>query len=458
MEHSGHHFIAIIGGSVSGSEAALQLAERGFRVVVFDQLALPYGKIEDGLPKWHAKLRDKEERAIDEKLMHPNVRFVPLAQLGKSLDFDDLVRNWGFSAVLLAIGAWKDRPLPIPGLMKFTGKGLICQNELIKWYNHCHEPGYGQKNYKLVDGAAVIGGGLASIDVIKIIMIRTVQEKLAERGIIVDLFTMERGIDRILKQHNLTLQDLGMKGATLFYRRTSYDMPLKPYSGEEEREKARHIANKLLSISQKRYLFNFEPLSIPVGYAEKDGQLAGMVFQKAEIVEGRVKPIQGSEFTFKTNLVVSSIGSLPETIKGVPMKNDLISTSAFDKCQIDGFDHVFAIGNAVTGRGNISESKTHAKESAAAILEEHLEWDEIQFNDFLRDLESDVDGQVSAITTRLSSIEPMPDAVIRQILDRTADMQKKVGYSDYQSWKAKHLPVRLEDLPGRLDPYLASMQ
>lgn len=42
--------MAIIGGSVAGSEAAYLLAEKGVRVVVFDQKNLPYGKIEDGLP------------------------------------------------------------------------------------------------------------------------------------------------------------------------------------------------------------------------------------------------------------------------------------------------------------------------------------------------------------------------------------------------------------------------
>ena len=75
MEHSGKHFIAIIGGSVAGSEAAYMLAKKGFRVVVFDQKNLPYGKIEDGLPKWHVGLRNKEERLIDERLNHPNIRF-----------------------------------------------------------------------------------------------------------------------------------------------------------------------------------------------------------------------------------------------------------------------------------------------------------------------------------------------------------------------------------------------
>jgi flavin-dependent dehydrogenase len=61
------YFVAIFGGAVAGSEAALQLSRRGIYTVVFEQNALPYGKIEDGLPKWHVKLRNKEEEKIDEK-------------------------------------------------------------------------------------------------------------------------------------------------------------------------------------------------------------------------------------------------------------------------------------------------------------------------------------------------------------------------------------------------------
>ncbi|RMG76343.1 MAG: hypothetical protein D6714_21495, partial [Bacteroidetes bacterium] len=82
------HIVAIFGGAVSGAEAAHQLVQRGIRVVVFDQKALPYGKIEDGLPKWHVKLRDREEAKINEKLSHELVEFVPNVTLGKDLDFE----------------------------------------------------------------------------------------------------------------------------------------------------------------------------------------------------------------------------------------------------------------------------------------------------------------------------------------------------------------------------------
>ena len=52
--------VAIIGGAVAGSEAAAACAARGAIPVVFEQGARPYGKIEDGLPRWHEKLRVKE--------------------------------------------------------------------------------------------------------------------------------------------------------------------------------------------------------------------------------------------------------------------------------------------------------------------------------------------------------------------------------------------------------------
>ena len=62
------HVVAICGSAVSGSEAAAICAARGIAAIVLEQNARPYGKIEDGLPRWHAKLRAKEYQAIDANL------------------------------------------------------------------------------------------------------------------------------------------------------------------------------------------------------------------------------------------------------------------------------------------------------------------------------------------------------------------------------------------------------
>ena len=137
MSHK--HLVAIFGGAVSGAEAAFQFAERGIPCVVFDQNKLPYGKIEDGLPKWHVKLRDKEIGRINEKLSHPLVQYVPSVGLGRDVDFKAIAEDWGFSAVILAIGAWRDRPLPLEGVDQFIGNGLYYQNPFIYWFNHKHE-------------------------------------------------------------------------------------------------------------------------------------------------------------------------------------------------------------------------------------------------------------------------------------------------------------------------------
>ena len=56
------HCIAVIGGAVSGAEVAGTLAERGVEVAVFEQNPRPYGKVEDGLPRWHVALREISDR------------------------------------------------------------------------------------------------------------------------------------------------------------------------------------------------------------------------------------------------------------------------------------------------------------------------------------------------------------------------------------------------------------
>src|SRR5260370_39311505 len=94
-----YHFVAIVGGAIAGSVAAEILADNGIHAVVIEQNERPYGKIEDGLPRWHVEQREQEYRRIDARLRKPRVFFLPLTKLGRDPDFQDLSNNWGFSAV-----------------------------------------------------------------------------------------------------------------------------------------------------------------------------------------------------------------------------------------------------------------------------------------------------------------------------------------------------------------------
>jgi NADPH-dependent glutamate synthase beta subunit-like oxidoreductase len=192
MPENAKYYVAVIGGATSGSVAAELLADKGMQVAVIEQNNRPYGKIEDGLPRWHAQQRKQEYALIDGRLKKRGVSFVPATKLGRDVEFHDFCSTWGFSAVIMANGAWRDRDLGVPGANQFIDKGLLYQNPLIYWYNHKNEKSYSGPRYETPDGTVVVGGGLASIDVVKILQLENYERALAERGIHVEMHELEK--------------------------------------------------------------------------------------------------------------------------------------------------------------------------------------------------------------------------------------------------------------------------
>jgi NADPH-dependent glutamate synthase beta subunit-like oxidoreductase len=345
--HPGH-FVAIFGGAVSGAEAAYQLSQRRIYVVVFEQHHLPYGKIEDGLPKWHAKLRDQEEQKIDEKLNNPYVHFVPATRLGTDIGICELEEEWGCSAIMLAIGAWSDRHLAVPGVDEYVNKGLYYQNPLVAWFNHYHEPNYKGPHCKVENNTVIIGGGLASLDVVKIVMLELVQNALASRGYKVDMFQLERvGIKKVLEELNLNPADLGVNKCHLYYRRRVIDMPISPDAPPdappEKIEKVHQVRKKIIHHFQSKYLFEFHEQFLPYDKIVENGRLVGMKFHRTEIVQGAAKPIAGTNIEVRASLFISSIGSIPEHIPSIASEGEIFRLKDPKIGKVTGYSNVFAI-------------------------------------------------------------------------------------------------------------------
>ncbi len=450
-ELNNKHFIAVIGGSVSGSEAVNLLTEQNFKVVVFDMNKLPYGKLEDGLPNWHHNLRDRQTSVINEKLKRENVYFIPNTKIGRDISFEELKNDWGFSSVILANGAWKDRDLSINEINKFIDKGLIYQNSLIYWFNHKHEATYKGPKYTMKNNTLVVGGGLASLDVMKIIMIELLQTALKEKkGILVDMFTIEKkGIDTILETYQTNLEELEIQPPTLIYRRNAEDMPLKsPVDDTPENiEKAKAVSKKLLDKYVEKYMFNFIPLSSPIGYLEENGTFKGMVFQKMKSENGKLIATDET-FEIKSSLLISSIGSIPEKIENLTYQGDSLKLKEQSEYSVYGFLNVFAIGNAVTGKGNIQDSKQHGKQMTEKIITEHLTEDALE--DWLvaynNEITDKVKENVTSIMLEVENQKVPSDESILILGQKIATLQKKVGYTNFESWLSEHLPVRLENM------------
>ena len=66
------------------------------------------------------------------------------------------------------------------------------RNRLIYWFNHYPEKAYDGPRFDLPPGAIVIGGGLASIDVVEVLQIGTSLQALRARGVQEDMLRLER--------------------------------------------------------------------------------------------------------------------------------------------------------------------------------------------------------------------------------------------------------------------------
>src|SRR6185437_1905546 len=344
------HVVAVVGAATAGAEIAHILAKRGAQVVVIEQNPRPYGKIEDGLPRWHVKQRRDEYEEINRRLDHPNIEFVPLTRMGADVTYDDLRQRWGLSAVVLAHGAWRDRPLAVEGADQYVDRGLVYQNRLIYWFNHYPEKAYDGPRFDLAPGAMVIGGGLASIDVVKVLQIETALKALRARGIEEDMLRVEReGLEPVLAARGLKYADLGVTPCKLYYRRRVLDMPLSdiaPDAPPKRAEAMRAARAKILDKAQRKYLFEFEPLRVPTGLIVEDGRLVGLQMSRTEVAEGQVRTIPDSASPVRASLIISSIGSIPEQIPGIPAKGEVY---AYIDAKVglldDGPTAVYAAGN-----------------------------------------------------------------------------------------------------------------
>jgi ferredoxin/flavodoxin---NADP+ reductase len=451
MAEKGLHFVAIIGGAIAGSVCAEILADHGIRVAVIEQNSRPYGKIEDGLPRWHVEQRKQEYGRIDARLKKAGVYFIPSTKLGQDLDFHDLCNEWGFSAVILANGAWRDRDLGVAGADKFVDKGLIYQNPFIRWYNHKNEKGYTGPRYDVPDETLVVGGGLASIDVMKVVQLEIYERAMRARGIQTDMHELEKkGVPAVCKAHGIQPEDLGVKGCLLIYRRREQDMPLAqpPENATPDQiAKTEQIRQKILHMARDKYLFRVQDRRLAARLVLKDGRLAGLKIAETKIEGRSAEPILGSEYEQRAPLVISSIGSVPESIPGVAMKGEYYTFTDEGLPQYLGCDRVFGVGNVVTGRGNIRASLVHSQKVTTQLIENYMGVGNASgdFSALYASAEARAAGQATTLEEHVQTLPILSESAVAAIEQRIHTLQERVGYtSDYDSWIAKVTPPDLE--------------
>ncbi len=152
LRHEYGNKIAVIGAGPSGLSCAYYLAIDGYNVTVYEKQKVLGGMLTLGIPSYRLE-KDVINAEID-ILRELGVKFETGVEVGKDMSLNDL-RNKGYEAFYLAIGAQKGKKL---GLEGEEAKGVIAGVDFLRDVNLGSDK-------KLEGNVVVIGGGNVAIDV-----------------------------------------------------------------------------------------------------------------------------------------------------------------------------------------------------------------------------------------------------------------------------------------------------
>ncbi len=153
---------------------------------------------------------------------------------------------------------------------------------------------------------------------------------------------------------------LGAQEVTIVYRRSRKEMPANPWEIEEA------------ELEGVKILF----LSAPVRVLGRDGKVAGIECLKMKLGEpdasgrSRPVPIEGSNFTIETDMVISAIGQEPdiEPIRKEGIKHTHLNLLEVESATLQtNIDGVFAGGDAVSGPSTVVEAIAMGQRAAESI-------------------------------------------------------------------------------------------
>ena len=249
--------IAVVGAGPAGLTAARDLALRGYRVTVFEELSEAGGMLRWAIPSYRLPRAIIEKEINDIRMLGVEIRCN--TRVGRDVTFAKLDQD--FASVYLAVGAHRSQKMGVDGEEL---KGVYGGVEFLRDFN-THEAAWLTGEKSLGSQVAVIGGGNSAIDA----------ARCAAR--------------------------LGA-AVTILYRRERGQMPA--------------AVEEIVAAEQEGVKIAF--LVAPVKIIGSNGKVSGITCQRMKLGEfdrsGRKKPIpiEGSEYTLAVDSVLAAIGQTPD--------------------------------------------------------------------------------------------------------------------------------------------------
>ena len=314
--------IAVVGSGPSGLTVAGDLIKLGYEITIFEALHKPGGVLIYGIPEF--RLPKAIVEAEVDYLVKQGVKLELNKVIGASRSVEDLMKKDGFDAVYLGVGAG------LPTFMRIEGENLsnvYSANEYLTRINLMKAYLYPQHYTPIAQGrnVTVVGGGNVTMD----------SARCALRT--------------------------GAESVTVVYRRAREQMPARAEEVHHAEEEG--IIFKLLN----------NPVEL---IGDENGVVKEMKCIKMKLGEpddsGRRRPIpiEKSEFSIDTDLVIMGIGAganplLTSTLPNLELnKWSYIVANENGRTSMKG---VWAGGDIVTGSATVIQAMGAGKRSARAI-------------------------------------------------------------------------------------------
>jgi len=315
--------VAVVGGGPAGLTCAYFLRRLGHQVTIFDMMPKLGGMVRYGIPEYRLP-KETLQWEID-GILNLGIKHHVNMKLGKDFTVESLKED-GFDAVFLGIGAWRDYKLGVDGE---DFKGCFTGIDFLSRFS-CNQQGdCPQENIPIGKKCVVIGGGNTAIDCVR------------------------------------TLIRLGAEEVSIVYRRTRKEMP----------------ANEVEIVAAEHEGVKFHFLAAPVRLIGNEyQQVTNLEFLKMELGEpdasGRRRPvpIEGSETMLETDMVITAIGQGPD-VSFREQEDDLANLEITRWQSIDAdpelmqasIPHIFTAGDAYTGASLVVEAIGGGRRAARAI-------------------------------------------------------------------------------------------
>lgn len=318
--------VAIVGSGPAGFYAADALINSVNDVSVdfIERLPTPFGLIRGGVAPDHQTTKNVARKYEKTALMEP-VRYYGNVEVGLDVSLAELREI--YDAVVLAIGAPRDRLMNIPGEDK---TGVFGSADFVGWYNG--HPDFRDLNPDLnVSTAAVIGVGNVAIDVARL-LVRTEEELAtadiplhAEKAIlespIDDVYIFGRRGPVEAKFTNVELREMGkLEQSVPVLDAGQLPEGVGELSDRDKRLKERNLktlrefAARKPDEQPKRVHFRFyaSPTEVLGG-----DRVEGLRLERTRVEDGRAVGT-GEFFDIECGLVVAAIGYHSDPLEGAP--------------------------------------------------------------------------------------------------------------------------------------------